>query len=357
MGLYRRPNSAVWWMTFTYEGKTIRQSTKTRHKKQAEQIWGNIQTQLIEDRWFNIDQLKRRKLREMIDKFDRDCSSFKDYYQSKRDRSIFKHLYAYFGEDATLKQVAERVGEYELFRRRAEKPASPATIMKELSLLRRMFNVARKQWKWKLSNPVSDIELPKVRNDRVRYLSNDELQRLFKVLQSGPEWLWHAVALALGTGLRLGNVATLQWSEVSFSDRMIIIDAAKMKNETHLGIPIRDSVMKVLRIREKMKISDFVLHDGGQPFYAVKIQRAFKAALKTARIKDFHWHDLRHCFCSYMRQKGVDLHTVSVLVGHRDQRMTQRYSHLNVESLRSAIEKVDFTFLSQSDVGLKAETV
>lgn len=39
-----------------------------------------------------------------------------------------------------------------------------------------MFNIARKQWKWKFYNPVSDIKLPKVRNERVRYLSEKDLR-------------------------------------------------------------------------------------------------------------------------------------------------------------------------------------
>jgi site-specific recombinase XerD len=49
---------------------------------------------------------------------------------------------------------------------------------------------------------------------------------------------------------------------------------------------------------------------------------------------------------SYLRQAGVDLHTIGTLLGHKDMRMTKRYAHLNVESLRSAVEKLETTTIS-----------
>jgi integrase len=68
-------------------------------------------------------------------------------------------------------------------------------------------------------------------------------------------------------------------------------------------------------------------------------------------ITNFHFHDLRHTFASYLRQRGIDLHTISKLLGHKDTRMTNRYSHLSVDSLRNAISVLDqtATILLQSE--------
>jgi site-specific recombinase XerD len=79
--------------------------------------------------------------------------------------------------------------------------------------------------------------------------------------------------------------------------------------------------------------------------------------LTKAKIGNFHFHDLRHTFASYLRQKGVDLHTISKLLGHNDLRMTKPYAHLNVDSLRSAVSKLNITSLSRSDGTTHAETV
>lgn len=267
----------------------------------------------------------------------------KDYYQKRRDKSIFKHLKSYFGEDATLQDVENTIGSFEQWRRGQNK--KPATIVKELGLLRRMFNIAREQWKWKVSNPVSEIELPKVRNERVRYLSGDEYRRLFEALDNSEDaWLKPCVIIAIDTGLRLTNVCDLLWAEVNLFSRVITISAEKMKNNDHLGIPLTERAFQILREIQKVKcLSGHVFHDKGEKLYDRKVQRAFKKALRKAEITDFHFHDLRHTFASYLRQSGVDLHTISKLMGHKDTRMTNRYSHLSVDTLRDAITKLDVT--------------
>jgi integrase len=231
--------------------------------------------------------------------------------------------------------------------------AKPATIVKELGLLRRMYNIARKQWKWKIANPVSDIELPKVRNERVRYLESDEYTRLFTALdESDKKWLKSFVVIALNTGLRLSNLCDLQRSEVNLFNRMIVISAEKMKNDDYIGIPLTDRAYSELKELLKFPdISGYVFHDNGEKVYPVKVQRAFAKVLKKAKITNFHFHDLRHTFASYLRQRGVNLHTISKLLGHKDTRMTNRYSHLSVDSLRSAISVLDqtATILLQSE--------
>ena len=68
------------------------------------------------------------------------------------------------------------------------------------------------------------------------------------------------------------------------------------------------------------------------------LRRAFKKALQKAGIEDFHFHDLRHTFATRLAQKGVDIYTISKLLGHKDIRMTQRYSHHSPESLRDGIQ-------------------
>src|ERR1700690_1114326 len=228
MGLYKRSDSKFYWMKTTVNGKPLCQSTETGNKKLAETIWAKWKNEIDEGKWFERQDAKRL-LSEMVDKYKMDYTEHRSYYCKARDKSIFKQLFAYFGQDATLHDVERLVGGYEHHRR--SKGKAPASIVKELALLRRMFNVARKQWKWKIGNPISDIELPKVKNERVRYLSPDEMRRLFEDLERAPErWLKPCVTIAIDTGLRLTNVCNLQWSEIDLSTGVITIAAEKIKN-------------------------------------------------------------------------------------------------------------------------------
>jgi integrase len=77
----------------------------------------------------------------------------------------------------------------------------------------------------------------------------------------------------------------------------------------------------------------------GKRYYEVKT--SFQEALEKAGIKDFRFHDLRHCFASDLVQREVDLYVVQKLLGHKSQAMTQRYSHLAPENLRNAVLKLD----------------
>ena len=207
-----------------------------------------------------------------------------------------------------------------------------------------MFNIAIRKWKWAKDNPVNCCEMPRVSDERTRYLSEDEHARLLKALdkETSPRWLKPIVIMALNTGLREGNLLNMRWSWVNLFSRLIAIEGKEMKNDKSIGIPLTQEAMETLKELQRVKqIEDFVFHDSGKCIYPVKLQRAFRKACKIAEIEDFRFHDLRHTFASYLRQSGVDLHTISRLLGHKDIRMTQRYSHLSVENLREAISVLD----------------
>ena len=78
------------------------------------------------------------------------------------------------------------------------------------------------------------------------------------------------------------------------------------------------------------------------------LRRTFYKVLEKVGIEDFKFHDLRHTFATRLAQRDVDLYKISKLLGHKDIRMTQRYSHHSPESLRVGVEilEVDFNLTS-----------
>jgi len=354
MSLYKRDKN--WWMDVRINGIRKRLPTGTENKKLAEVIHAKVLTDIQEGKWFE-NQAKKRSVKEMIERYQKEYTDSKAYHSKTRDNSIFKNLYAFLGENCTLEEIENQIGGYEMFRK--SKGAKPATILKELGLLRRMFNVARKQWKWKIPNPVSEIELPKVSNSRVRYLDQGEHERLYNALDEIEEkWMKPFVTLAIETGLRLSNLCDFQWSEVNLFTKLITINAEKMKNKDHLGIPLTDVAYSAIRELQRVQsISHYVFHNSGEKLYPMKVQRAFKKALNLAKIEDFHFHDLRHTFASKCVQAGIDLYAVQKLLGHKDGRMTQRYAHLSSEYLRDAVSKLNDTIWTQSKVYETAKTL
>lgn len=99
MGLYKRKDSGVWWMSFTTSGKLYRRSTETQDRKLAEKIYAKIQTQVAENKWFEIDEARQHTFEEMAEKYLREyCKSHKAASTTERDERYLKlHLMPFFG--------------------------------------------------------------------------------------------------------------------------------------------------------------------------------------------------------------------------------------------------------------------
>jgi integrase len=84
----------------------------------------------------------------------------------------------------------------------------------------------------------------------------------------------------------------------------------------------------------------WVFHDAEGRRYN-DVRHAFDRACEAAGMSDFHFHDLRHTFASWLVMKGVPLATVSTLLGHTSPMMTLRYAHLSPKHLTSAVRVLD----------------
>ena len=173
-------------------------------------------------------------------------------------------------------------------------------------------------------------------NKRLRYLSDDEIERLLSNCNS---YLKPIVITALNTGMRRGEILNLTWDRVDFKNRIILLD--KTKNGDRREIPINKTLLNALSGIVRNIKTDYVFYNPETLKPYNEIKRSFNTALKKSHILDFHFHDLRHTFASRLVMAGVDLTTVKELMGHKDIRMTLRYSHLSQAHLKQAISALD----------------
>ena len=109
-------------------------------------------------------------------------------------------------------------------------------------MLRHAFNLAIKNWELIDESPFARITIPRGDSKRVRYLAEDEEERLFAAL---PDWLEPVVIIAKETGLRLSNIANLSWSQINLFNKTIIIESTK--NGDPLGLPMTNNVYNALK--------------------------------------------------------------------------------------------------------------
>ncbi|MEJ2183793.1 MAG: site-specific integrase [Nitrospirota bacterium] len=330
MSLYRRSDSRIWWVSFNVRGVRKRISTGATNRKKAKLVQAKILADVQEDRWFERERAKSITFRQMAEKYV-------SRYKRQRDEHTLKHLLPYFG-DMTLSEItAEGVEDYILDRDESEKRPAPATIYQEYSLGRRMFNVARKRWKWTSANPFADVEfseLLEIRNRRDRWLKGDEEARLLARADSHD--LKDVIVFALQTGCRRGEILSLDWRKnIDFKRSLVTVQASK--RGMLKTIPMSDSLYRMLVRRSTVQ------HISGRVFAMTGhgLRHVFLKCVKKAGIEDFRFHDLRHTFATRLVQNGVDIYRVKELMGHMSVKTTERYAHHYPESLRSSVKVLD----------------
>lgn len=334
--LYKR--GKVWYLKTKWNGQTIRKSTGTTSKELARKIQYKVQHELAEGKWFDRDPAEQVFFREVWEKYINEEAKYRSSSTYSRAQQCAKNFLPLFG-DYKLSQITPSVlSTYKA--KRLESKVSMTTVVKELSCIRRVFSLCKREWQLCKQSPFEFFTMPKENPPRVRFLRPGQFE---KILQKCPSWLKPMVIMARYTGMRRGNVLTLTWEQVDFPQRVINLEYTK--NGERLTIPISSIVYNMLTSMRTAKVfrlnCPYVFHDNGKLYSPGQVSVAFKRACKRAEIEDFRFHDLRHDFASNLVQKGTDLYPVQLLMGHKDGRMTQRYAHLKVDHLRDAVEMVE----------------
>ena len=333
---------STFWATFDIEGNQVEVSLDTNDPEEATIKRDKIQIKLWEEK--TIRQLKapQKTFRELSEKYLEEHSKNKSPRSFSREESIFRvHLNPTFGLQFLHEIKPGKISEYRNQRKKAG--AKAETINHELGLMKKAFNVAIREWEWCQENPVSKIKMEKVPRGRVRYLTEGDFQKIYN---ASPKWSQPILIFARYTGLRMSNVLELTWEQVDLKSRLVQVE--ETKNGEPLSIPLCNYLYDNLISIKNMGLDPTRVFPSNLKLesFKQKVRRAFKSACKTAGIKDFRWHDLRHDFASQLVQKGVELYTVQKLLGHKDSRMTQRYAHLSPKNFQDAIHSLDEIYSS-----------
>jgi len=324
MSVYKRGDN--WWIDFYASGKRVREKIGPI-KKLAENALAKRRTEVVENKYFDIDNTPRVRLKEFADSFlNSYCKPNKVSWFN--DDTYLRQVLEFFG-DVYLDEITPEMIE-NLKAHRLNEGAKPATVNRILACLRTMLNKAIEWGKLK-DTPMKKVKLFKEDNIRTRFLAKEELERL---LDNCPIHLKNIVVFAINTGMRRGEILNLKWSNIDFRNKCIHVE--KTKSKTPRVIPINSALERLLiNIREN-SISEYVFCYHKNKIDSVKT--GFNSAMRKARINDFRFHDLRHTFASYLVMNGVDINTVKELLGHKKIEMTLRYSHLSQDHKLRAVE-------------------
>ncbi len=230
---------------------------------------------------------------------------------------------------------------------------APATVLRYMMVLSHAFSTAI-NWQWCERNPVDAAKKPRVSNKRIRYLLDDERERLLRACRESDNLdLYLVVVLAISTGMRRGEIMNMRWSTITFhEDRgvaKLLLSADDTKNGTQRSVVIASHAHELLKQRRddltpkgsKVALTGLVFPSYGDVDRPVDLRAPWEATLADANLRDFRFHDLRHTAASYMAMNGATTLEIKEALGHKSTAMAERYSHLSASHVDDVVTRMN----------------
>jgi integrase len=222
----------------------------------------------------------------------------------------------------------------------------PATANRYKALISLAFRLGMENGRCQ-SNPARLVKRLREHNERTRFLSPEEEQRLRSVIER--EYTTHMpeFEIALHTGIRRVEQYKLLWPDVDLQARRVTL--RQTKNGTTRHVPLNSVAVRAFRTLWERSQGQGRVFIGEYGLPLARPRYWWEAAIEVAKLKDFHWHDLRHTFASRCVMAGVDLRTLAQLLGHKTLQMVMRYSHLSQSHELAAVERLCETVVSSEN--------
>ena len=336
--------------------------TKTFASKTMAKQWAAmVETELKAGRYLPRVVAERHTLAELIDryrkevlpqkkaKFIRDQTVHLDWWEAKLGRYNLAELNSNLIAQARNALSTEPYGKAGSKTAAKDRVRAPATVVRYMGALSHALNTAVNEWGWMDKSPMVGVKKPKVDNERRRFLSDDEIQRvLVSAKESENRFLYTVVLLALSTGMRQSEIMTLRWRNVLVEDgaNMGLLVMEKTKNGDARTSPLaEDAFTAVMALRDKVIKNNAGRVPASQLLFPsdtvenkpVEIRKAWETCRKRAELDDFRFHDLRHTAGSLLAMSGASTREIAEVLGHKTMAMAKRYSHLTQKHLGSVV--------------------
>lgn len=216
-----------------------------------------------------------------------------------------------------------------------------------------------------ICKPVNiNIYKPQIQKKTVKTLAPEEQKQLEKILLNDINPTKLGILISLRIGLRIGEICALRWSDVDLIKKILHVRAtiSRIKNELQdngkstilivdkpktessaRDIPIPMDLFNAFNIVKSSSVSDFIISSNNNFVSPRTFEYRYHKILKSSGINNINYHALRHTFATRCIEAGIDVKTLSELLGHTSISTTlNTYVHSSIEYKRSQLEKLSF---------------
>ena len=225
-------------------------------------------------------------------------------------------------------------------------------------LLKTIFKVVKK--KCRCDCPGRDAELPAYRGKKVEVFADHEIAALAQKVLETPDITGLCILLVLNTGLRLGEICALRKSDIDYrsgflriersaarvrdtSGTRLTVQAPKSSSSARL-VAIPNDMLKLLETTtQHIRSDNYLLTNTDTPMEPRTLQYRYRKLLERCGIRYRNFHALRHTYATRCMENGVDIKSLSELLGHADIRTTlQTYIHSSLAHKRQVVQSICF---------------
>lgn len=206
------------------------------------------------------------------------------------------------------------------------------------------------------------LKRPKIQEKKITCFSPAEQKVIEQAVINDKRSKMFGIVLCLYTGLRIGELLALEWKDIDFLNHEISVDKTCYDGKNKDGIycrftsvpktdtsnrviPIPKQLIPVLRNLKRKSSSEYVISDGDKTISVRSYQRSFELLLKKLNIQHRGFHSLRHTFATRALECGIDVKTLSEILGHKNPTVTlHRYAHSMMEHKKEMMDRLGKLF-------------
>lgn len=330
MSVYKR--GAIWWYKFQHKG--------ARYQESSGSTLRSVAIKAEADRREQLEKLARGGKADVL--FEDLMVRFAEEHwptikpgSATRYKVSGKVLIPHF-QGKALREI-DKAAIQEFIRSRRAAGVTDSTIRKDIACLSSAMTCAVD---WDLiehnvvkSLPRKSLAKPK---DRVRWLRKKERAAL---MSASDERMRQILETLIGTGMRLGELCTLEYRNVDQKRMEIYLE--ETKTDAPRTVPMAAEVWLQIRLQPRSLLHDYVFADEkGKPWSVTRLSKRIASRIAAAKVKDFRPHDLRHTFASDYLQNGGRIERLQAILGHSRIEQTMKYAHLSTSDLHEDMERV-----------------
>lgn len=202
------------------------------------------------------------------------------------------------------------------------------------------------------------IRRPKRQEKEIECFTVEEQRRIEYEIKNGDKLKLFGIVICFYTGLRIGELLALEWSDVDLVKGVIVINRSCHDGKDEFGnykkikeppktkssvrtIPLPRQMISLLKRMSRLRDCDFVISDNAQGVSVRSYQRSFDLLLKKLNISHRGFHAIRHTFATRALECGMDVKTLAEVLGHKSPTVTlNRYAHSRMDHKKEMMDRL-----------------